>query len=208
MDYMSIQDINFSYTLGASNPYLVYAGAHSTNGGNNAGIAFIDSSKTAYRLTTETSWTVPSDWNSSNNTVYMLGGGGGGSGGDGNRSGSSGSFVWQGGGGGAAGAPMSRRSRSRHRVVRAAAAGATATCGLTWGLLLALPGQSAPDPRRMPPPPTSPVVHHDPDQQTCQPQALLQAWQQQLAGAVFDKSGKRGEQKRIEKMSRENDTNN
>ena len=34
----------------------------------------------------------------------------------------------------------------------------------------------------MPPPPTSPVVHHDPDPQTCQPQALLQAWQQQLAG--------------------------
>jgi hypothetical protein len=43
-------------------------------------------------------------------------------------------------------------------------------------------GRSAPDPRRMPPAPASPVEHLDPDQQTCQPQALLQAWQQQLAG--------------------------
>ncbi|MFM8258867.1 MAG: hypothetical protein ACKOCA_11315 [Vulcanococcus sp.] len=40
--------------------------------------------------------------------------------------------------------------------------------------------QAAPDPSRMPPPPASPVEHHDPDQQTCQPQALLQAWSLQL----------------------------
>lgn len=32
----------------------------------------------------------------------------------------------------------------------------------------------------MPPPPASSVEHHDPDQQTCQPQALLQAWSPQL----------------------------
>ena len=79
LNYMSIKDINFSYTLGAANPYLVYAN-NSTNGGNNAGIAFIDGTTSkAYRLTTGTSFTVPVGWNSSNNNIYMLGAGGGGS---------------------------------------------------------------------------------------------------------------------------------
>jgi hypothetical protein len=78
MDYMSIRDINFSYTLGASNPYLVYAGANSTNGGNNNGILFQPTTVKAYRLTTGTSWTVPADWNNSNNTIHMIGAGGGG----------------------------------------------------------------------------------------------------------------------------------
>jgi len=79
MDYMSITDINFSYTLDASNPYLVYAGANSTNGGNNNGIAFIaGTTQKAYRLTTGTSWTVPADWNNASNTIHMIGAGGGG----------------------------------------------------------------------------------------------------------------------------------
>jgi hypothetical protein len=79
MDYMSIRDISFAYTLDASNPYLVYAGANSTNDGNNNGIAFIDgTTQRAYRLTTGTTWTVPADWNNSNNTIYMIGAGGGG----------------------------------------------------------------------------------------------------------------------------------
>jgi hypothetical protein len=78
MDYMSIQSINFGYTLGASNPYLVYAGANSTNGGNNAGILFQSTRVKAYRLITGTAWTVPTDWNNSSNTIHMIGGGGGG----------------------------------------------------------------------------------------------------------------------------------
>jgi hypothetical protein len=79
MDYMSIRDINFSYTLGASNPYLVYAGANSTNGGNNNGIAFINgATQKAYRLTTGTSFTTPADWNNASNTIHLLGAGGGG----------------------------------------------------------------------------------------------------------------------------------
>jgi hypothetical protein len=79
LDYMSFQDINFSYTLGAATPYLVYAGANSTNLGNNAGIAFLNgTTQTAYRLTTGTTWTVPADWNSSNNTIHLIGAGGGG----------------------------------------------------------------------------------------------------------------------------------
>ena len=78
LDYMSFTDINMSYTLGASNPYKVYAGANSTNNGNNNGIAFIDgTTKKAYRLTTGTSWTVPADWNSGSNTIHMIGAGGG-----------------------------------------------------------------------------------------------------------------------------------
>ncbi len=77
LDYMSFTDINMSYTLGASNPYLVYAGVNSTNGGNNSGIAFIDgTTKKAYRLTTGTTWRVPADWTNTNN-IYLIGAGGG-----------------------------------------------------------------------------------------------------------------------------------
>jgi hypothetical protein len=78
MDYMSIRDIDFSYTLGASNPYLVYAGANSTNGGNNSGILFQPTTVKAYRLTTGTSFTTPADWNNSSNTIHLIGAGGGG----------------------------------------------------------------------------------------------------------------------------------
>ena len=78
MDYMSIKDINFSYTLGASNPYLVYAGANSTNGGNNSGVAFIASTQTAYILNASGSWTTPADWSNASNTIHMIGAGGGG----------------------------------------------------------------------------------------------------------------------------------
>ena len=98
MDYMSIKDINFSYTLGAANPYLVYAGANSTNGGNNAGIAFIASTSKAYRLTTGTSWTTPADWNNASNTIHMIGAGGGGA-----TSAVSGNNRAAGGGGGGGG---------------------------------------------------------------------------------------------------------
>jgi len=82
-DYMSFEDINMSYTLGPNNPYLFYAGANSVNKGGVSGIAFVDGSPlggnaTMYLLTTGTSWTVPSDWNNSNNTIHLFGGGGGG----------------------------------------------------------------------------------------------------------------------------------
>jgi fibronectin-binding autotransporter adhesin len=79
LNYMSFQDINFSYTLDAANPYRVYAGANSTNLGNNSGIAFINgATQRAYCLTTGTTWTVPANWNSSDNTIHMIGAGGGG----------------------------------------------------------------------------------------------------------------------------------
>jgi hypothetical protein len=98
INYMSFRDINFSYTLNASNPYRVYAGANSTNNGNNLGIAFIDGvTKKAYRLTTGTTWTVPSDWTSTNN-IYLIGAGGGGT-----TSASAGNNRAAGGGGGGGG---------------------------------------------------------------------------------------------------------
>ena len=97
IDYMSFQDINFSYGLGATVPYRVYAGANSVNLGNNAGIAFINgATQRAVLLTTGTTWTVPLDWNSSNNTVHMIGAGGGG----GSSAGSGNNRAAGGGGGG------------------------------------------------------------------------------------------------------------
>jgi hypothetical protein len=98
MDYMSIRDINFSYTLGASNPYLVYAGANSTNGGNNNGVLFQPTTVKAYRLTTGTSFTTPADWNNASNTIHMIGAGGGGA-----TSAVSGNNRAAGGGGGGGG---------------------------------------------------------------------------------------------------------
>lgn len=56
----------------------------------------------------------------------------------------------------------------------------TGTAALVVAAAAGLNAQAAPDPSRMPPPPASPVEHHDPDQHTCQPQALLQAWSLQL----------------------------
>jgi hypothetical protein len=100
LDYMSFTDVNFSYTLGAANPYRVYAGANSVNGGNNNGIAFINGiGRTAYRLTTGTSWTVPADWLPGNtNTIHLIGAGGGGG-----SSAASGNNRAAGGGGGGGG---------------------------------------------------------------------------------------------------------
>ena len=78
IDYLSIIDVNGTNV----SPYTFYAGANSTNAGNNTGIAFIASStassQTAYLLTTGTTFTIPADWNSSSNAIYMLGAGGGG----------------------------------------------------------------------------------------------------------------------------------
>ena len=78
---------------------------------------------------------------------------------------------------------MSGWDQSRRRTCRTTAAGALTGFALGCGVLLQpVAGQAAPDPRRMPPPPSAPVEHHDPDLQTCQPQTLLQAWQLQLSG--------------------------
>jgi hypothetical protein len=100
MDYMSIKDFGFDYTLNATTPYRAYAGSNSTNLGNTQGILFRPPTVKAYLLTlgTGTSWTVPADWNSANNTIHLIGAGGGG--GDGDVIGSS---HYGGGGGGGGG---------------------------------------------------------------------------------------------------------
>jgi hypothetical protein len=80
IDYLSVTDIN-STNL---DPVTFYAGANSTNSGNTIGVAFIArttaSPQNAYILTSGTTFTVPVDWNNSNNTIHLFGGGGGGSG--------------------------------------------------------------------------------------------------------------------------------
>ena len=76
IDYLNVRDINATDRA----PVTFYAGANSINSGNNSNIAFISSStaspQTAYILTTSGSgtFTVPADWNSSNNNIYMIGG--------------------------------------------------------------------------------------------------------------------------------------
>lgn len=97
IDYLNVKDITSSVS-----PYTFYVGANSTNSGNNTGVAFIERTTstptTAYLLTSGTSFTVPLDWNSSNNSIYMLGAGGGGSTGV-----YSGGFIAAGAGGGGGG---------------------------------------------------------------------------------------------------------
>lgn len=82
IDYLSIKDLSFTpFTTTGDSPYVWYAGTNSTNLGNNKGIAFLDAATTkAYLITSGSSWTVPSDWNNSNNAIHLIGGGGGGGG--------------------------------------------------------------------------------------------------------------------------------
>lgn len=55
-----------------------------------------------------------------------------------------------------------------------AATGAAGSVVFGWTTAFAV------DVNRMPPPPASPVEHHDPDPRTCNSKQLLQAWSQQL----------------------------
>jgi hypothetical protein len=81
-NFMSIQDINFTPEPSGTQPYVWYVGADSTFGTNVTGGALLASDPTliGYLLTTGTAWTVPADWSSYNNNIYLIGGGGGGSG--------------------------------------------------------------------------------------------------------------------------------
>lgn len=83
-DYLSVQDIAFTPApaTDGSTPYVWYLGANSTNSGNNTGGVFASGTLKVYQITNTatTSWTVPSDWNSSSNTIHLIGGGGGGGG--------------------------------------------------------------------------------------------------------------------------------
>lgn len=102
-DYLSVSNITFTPSTSTTVPYSWYLGANSTNGGNNNGAAFVDGNiYKAYLLTSGTSWTVPSDWNSSDNEVHLIGAGGGGAGSVYSTTGSP-NYKAAGGGGGGGG---------------------------------------------------------------------------------------------------------
>jgi hypothetical protein len=78
-NYVSMTRLSWNYTLSGSSPYRIYLGPQGTNGGGNTGVAFIDGSQfTAYRLVSGTTFTIPSNWSSTNNSIHLFGGGGGG----------------------------------------------------------------------------------------------------------------------------------
>lgn len=80
-DYLNVQDLSFTpFVTDGTDSYKWYAGANSTNSGNNSGILFSASTSVAYLLLSGTSWSVPANWNNSNNTIHLIGGGGGGGG--------------------------------------------------------------------------------------------------------------------------------
>jgi hypothetical protein len=96
-DYLNIKDISFTpFATDGTAPYKWYLGANSTNSGNNTGALFIAAGLIAYALASGSSWTVPTDWNNSSNTIHLFGAGGGGGG---SRS-AAGSRAGGGGGGG------------------------------------------------------------------------------------------------------------
>ena len=77
-------------------------------------------------------------------------------------------------------------TRMGARIASVASLGARVTAAAGLGVLPVLillmgagPGRAV-DTQRMPAPPATPVEHHDPDPLTCQPKAMLAAWQRQL----------------------------
>jgi hypothetical protein len=81
-DYLSVSSITFTpFATNGTAPYKWYLGANSVNGGNVKGALFSAAGPVAYALASGTSWTVPADWNNSNNTIHIFGAGGGASGG-------------------------------------------------------------------------------------------------------------------------------
>ena len=80
LDYLSMRDIVCLPASNGSTPISWYAGTNSTNLGNNSNVLFNTTAYKAYMLTSGTTWTVPTDWNSSSNNVYLFGAGGGGGG--------------------------------------------------------------------------------------------------------------------------------
>ena len=76
IDYLNVKDINAVNIA----PYTFFVGANSTNSGNNTGVAFVSPNNNAYLLTSGSTFTIPANWSSSSNSIYVIGGGGGGSG--------------------------------------------------------------------------------------------------------------------------------
>lgn len=74
IDYLSFRDI----TCNTLDPVTFFVGSNSTNVSNNNGVAFTTTNYNIHVLTSGASWSVPSDFNPSGNTIHLFGGGGGG----------------------------------------------------------------------------------------------------------------------------------
>jgi hypothetical protein len=131
-DYLNVQDLSFTpFATNGTAPYKWYAGANSTNSGNNSGILFAASTVVAYLLLSGTSWTTPADWNNASNTIHMIGGGGGGGG---SRATSTTNKAAGGGGGGGGYRVLTNQTLSGSVAYSVGAAGtAGATAGGTGG---------------------------------------------------------------------------
>jgi len=85
VNFVNVRDINFSpMPTNGSGPMRWYIGSNSINSGNVRGALLTNGGNDApivYALESGTSWTVPNNWNSSNNVIYLYGAGGGGAGG-------------------------------------------------------------------------------------------------------------------------------
>jgi len=90
VNFANISDINFTpMPTNGTSPMVWYVGANSLNSSNVSGALFANGGANApivYAIESGSAWTVPNDWNSSNNIIYLYGAGGGGGGGRGTAS--------------------------------------------------------------------------------------------------------------------------
>ena len=81
LDYLDFRNITAAPTPNATGttPYLWYIGSNSVKNARTTGVVMSsDVSDKYFNLLSGTSWTVPADWNSSDNNIFLFGGGGGG----------------------------------------------------------------------------------------------------------------------------------
>lgn len=103
-DYIICRDIAFTpYAVDGTDYLRWWVGANSISLNNNYGALFqnydANNFNKVYVIETGNSWTVPSDFNVSNNTIHLFGGGGGGAGGRGGPSAARSAGAGGGGGG-------------------------------------------------------------------------------------------------------------
>lgn len=84
-NWANISDINFTpLVTNGTSPMAWYVGANSLNSSNVSGALFTNYSDyppKVYVIESGTAFTIPADWNNSNNVIYLYGAGGGGAGG-------------------------------------------------------------------------------------------------------------------------------
>jgi hypothetical protein len=82
--FLLVRDVDFTpFITDGTSPISWYLGANANNQGNVTGALFVDAGENApivYAIESGANWTVPNNWNSSNNKVHLYGAGGGGAG--------------------------------------------------------------------------------------------------------------------------------